>query len=110
MVMLEQVRPSPSWRGALEVALTRPAGVPERRAGDDPWAPPPLDRPRRATDDLAWLREAIDDPGGAGLRALADDMRAWEVSDEGRAERLQRLSDRGILAAAGFTLHFADAA
>ncbi len=108
--MLEQIRRSPSWMDALQAALVRPAGVPERRAGEDPWAPAPTDRPRRATDDLAWLRQAVDEPEQAGLRALADDMRAWEVTDEGRAARLERLAERGILTAAGFELHHADAA
>ncbi len=107
-VILEQTG-RPSWRDALEAALVRPAGVPERRSGEDPWAPPPTDRPRRATDDLGWLRHAVDDPAGAGLRALGEDMRAWEVAEADRVARLERLSDRGILAAAGFTLHHADA-
>lgn len=110
MVMLEQVRRPPAWRDALEAALIRPPGVPERRAGEDHWAAAPPDRPRRATDDLAWLREAVDEPEGAGLRALSEEMRAWEVTDEGRVARLERLAERGILAAAGFELHHADAA
>ena len=32
MALLELVNQSPDWREALGVALTRPPGVPERRA------------------------------------------------------------------------------
>jgi hypothetical protein len=95
---------------ALEVALTRPTGVPERRAGEDHWNPKPINRPRRVTDDLAWLRRAIDEPAAAGLRMIDDDpgIRVWEVSDFGVTAKLQRLLDRGVLEAAGFELHDAD--
>lgn len=108
MMMLEQVRRPVSWMDALTLALTRPPGVPERRGGEDPWAPKPVDRPRRATDDLAWLRQAVDDPEAAGLRAIDAQLPVWEVADANRVERLERLSGRGILAAAGFELHRAD--
>lgn len=107
--MLEQVRRPPAWSDALTVALTRPPGVEERRSGEDPWTARPDGRPRRATDDLAWLRQAVDDPDDAGLLALSDDMRAWEVAEPERVRRLARLDDRGILAAAGFALHQRDA-
>jgi hypothetical protein len=96
---------------ALDVALTRPAGVPERRTGEDPWNPVPVDRPRRVTDDLAWLRRAIDDPAAAGLKTIDEDdprIRVWEISDYGVSAKLQRLYDRGVLDAAGFQLHVED--
>jgi hypothetical protein len=92
---------------ALGVALTRPPGVPERRAGEDPWddegAP---DRPRRISDDLAWLRQAIDEPEAHGLRGLDDTaaVAAWEIEGDAAA-RLDRLRERRVLEAAGFLLH-----
>jgi hypothetical protein len=107
MVILELVQPRPDWMGALRVALTRPAGVPERRGGDDPWQPRPAGRPRRISDDLAWLRHAMDDPSQNGLRPLDDTaaVAAWESDDPGLQERLGRLRDRGTLLEAGFLLH-----
>ncbi len=109
-MLLEQLRTTPSWRSALEVALTRPAGVPERRGGEDPWSPGRVERPRRATDDLAWLRQAVDEPEQMGLKMIDEDprVRVWEVGDETVGERLERLLGRGILDAAGFQLHRAD--
>ena len=68
--MLELVLDRPDWLNALGVALTRPPGVPERRAGQDPWNPAPegeQKRPRRIADDLAWLRQAYDEPEENGL-------------------------------------------
>src|SRR4051812_49630316 len=72
--MLELVRESPDWLNALGVALTRPPGVPERRQGQDPWHPEneTASRPRRIADDLAWLRQAYDEPEENGLRPLED--------------------------------------
>ena|SRR5215210_3590776 len=59
MALLELVQPRPDWIEALGVALTRPAGVAERRAGEDPWtADGGPARPRRISDELAWLRQA----------------------------------------------------
>lgn len=106
MAILELVRPAPDWIGALGVALTRPPGVPERRARDDPWMPV-ADRPRRASDDLAWFRQAFDDPADSGLVPLHDTaaVAAWESEDDELVDRLGRLRDRGILNAAGFLLH-----
>ena len=73
--MLELLRERPNWLGALSVALTRPPGMPERRTGEDPWATTPdKTRPRRITDDLAWLRQAFEDPAVA--RPAADPARA----------------------------------
>jgi hypothetical protein len=106
--MLELVRERPDWMNALGVALTRPPGVPERRQGQDPWRPEPESetRPRRIADDLAWLRQAYDEPEENGLRPLHDTaaVAAWEP-DAACSERLNRLRDRRVLDAAGFLLH-----
>jgi hypothetical protein len=107
MAVLELVSSQPDWLGALTVALTRPAGVPERRAGEDPWkGTGRAERPRRISDDLAWLRQAYDDPGAHGLRGLDGSaaVAAWEADPEA-GERLARLRDRQVLDAAGFLLH-----
>ena len=107
MVLLELVHAYPDWMGALGVALSRPPGVPERRTGEDPWHDEDAtDRPRRISDDLAWLRQAIDEPEPNGLRGLTDTaaVAAWEPSGEA-AERLNRLRERRVLDAAGFLLH-----
>jgi hypothetical protein len=107
MALLELVHERPDWMEALGVALTRPPGVPERRAGEDPWtgdgAP---DRPRRISDDLAWLRQAMDEPENNGLRGLGDTaaVAAWEINGDAAA-RLDRLRERHVLEAAGFLLH-----
>ena len=103
--MLELVHMSPNWLGALTVALVRPPGVPERRQGEDPWRPGQADRPRRVTDDLAWLRGAVDSPESHGLKPLGDRgvVVAW-MPDESSVERLRRLRDRAVLEAAGFQL------
>lgn len=110
MAILELVRRRPDWNGALAVAMTRPPGVPERRSGQDPWNPDPrFKRPRRISDDLAWFRQALDDPAAHGLRPLDEemDMSAWE-GDERAHELLMRLRERGVLEAAGFALHEPD--
>ena len=107
MALLELVSARPDWMEALGVALTRPPGVPERRAGEDPWADDGArDRPRRISDDLAWLRQAIDEPERNGLRGLGDTaaVAAWEI-DSDAAARLDRLRERRVLDAAGFLLH-----
>jgi hypothetical protein len=106
-MLLELVRATPSWRDALAVALTLPPGMPERRQRQDPWAPS-SDRPRRISDDLAWLRNAVDEPEKHGLRAIEGSAAAgaWEVTDDARvAEHLDRLEARGVLDAAGFLVH-----
>lgn len=108
MAILELVQEKPNWQGALEVALTRPPGVPERRSGDDPWNPDPsVQRPRRISDDLAWFRRAVDEPAGHGLHPLDDSaaVAAWESENPDPLEHLGRLRDRGVLEAAGFLLH-----
>ena len=107
MAVLELVTARPDWMGALTVALTRPQGVPERRSGDDPWASVGrAERPRRISDDLAWLRQAYDEPDDHGLKGLEDTaaVAAWETDHEAQ-ERLSRLRDRRVLDAAGFLLH-----
>ena len=103
--MLELLRERPNWLGALSVALTRPPGVPERRAGEDPWKGEAGSRPRRITDDLAWLRLAFEDPAHHGLRPVPrrKAIAAWEP-DEYAHERLARLRERHVLEAAGFEL------
>ena len=109
MVMLELVAERPDWLGALGVALIHPEGAAERRSGHDAWAPPSTDRPRRISDDLAWLRQAFDEPERHGLRPLPESaaVAAWEASEEDPAvlERVARLRERGVLDAAGFLWH-----
>ena len=110
--MLELVRHQPDWLAALGVALTRPPGVPERRKDEDPWSPDgDAPRPRRIADDLAWLRQAFDEPETNGLVPLNDTaaVAAWEP-DTACNERLARLRDRQVLDAAGFLLHEEDTA
>jgi len=111
--MLELVRHTPDWLAALGVALTRPPGVPERRREDeDPWRPEAeAKRPRRIADDLAWLRQAFDEPETNGLEPLDGTaaVAAWKP-DQACNERLARLRDRQVLDAAGFLLHEEDAA
>jgi hypothetical protein len=106
MALLELVHERPDWMEALGVALSRPPGVPERRAGEDPWTGNASDRPRRVSDDLAWLRQAIDEPESNGLRGLNNTaaVAAWEINGDA-AERLDRLRERRVLDAAGFLLH-----
>jgi hypothetical protein len=113
VAILELVRARPDWQGALELALMRPPGVPERRAGEDPWDPKPhFKRPRRISDDLAWFRRAVDDPSTYGLRPVDDEaaMPVWESDDTVVVGHLTRLRDRGVLEAAGFALHEPDRA
>lgn len=107
MGMLELVGPQPDWMGALGVALTRPPGIPERRTGEDAWKPRPIARPRRISDDLAWLREAIDEPVPSGLSPLEGSaaVAAWNFDAPEVLARLTRLRDRGVLDSAGFLLH-----
>jgi hypothetical protein len=104
--MLELVLTRPDWLSALGVALTRPPGVPERRHDQDPWNPDAGARPRRIADDLAWLRQAYDEPETNGLEPLSGTaaVAAWNP-DPDCSERLIRLRDRRVLDAAGFLLH-----
>lgn len=108
--MLELVRHTPDWLAALGVALTRPPGVPERRREEDPWqSDEAAPRPRRIADDLAWLRQAFDEPETNGLKPLPESaaVAAWDP-DPACSERLSRLRERQVLDAAGFLLHQAD--
>jgi hypothetical protein len=100
--MGQLLRGRPNWIGALSVACTRPPGVPERRRDD---RTRDADRPRRSTDDLAWLREAFEDPAAHGLRRVParSAIAAWEPDAVGAAT-LARLSERHVLEAAGFLL------
>ena len=111
MPLLELVNEHPDWMGALGVALTRPPGVPERRAGEDPFEQPAAkaERPRRISDDLVWLRQAIDEPETHGLSHIANSaaVDAWQA-DRMAVEHLVRLRDRHVLDAAGFLLHDED--
>jgi hypothetical protein len=87
-----------------------PPGVSERRHGQDPWEPS-IDRPRRISDDLAWLRDAVDEPEEHGLREIKGSAAAgaWEVADDhGVVEHLERLQKRGVLQAAGFLVHYGE--
>jgi len=107
VMLLELVQEKPSWREALAAALTLPEGMDERREGQDPWIPS-TDRPRRISDDLAWLRNAVDEPEAHGLRMIEGSAAAgaWEIIDGSRVtEHLGRLEARGVLEAAGFLFH-----
>ena len=107
MALLELVRPQPDWLAALEVAFTRPPGVPERRAQEDPWeSQPDAQRPRRISDELVWLRQAMDEPERCGLKPLPQSaaVAMWDAGD-GCVARLCKLRDRRALDAAGFLLH-----
>lgn len=106
MTLLELVRERPDWNRALAAALALPAGMTERRSGQDPWQSPATPRPRRISDDLAWLRQAVDEPQQSGLRMLNGSaaVAAWRADDEA-GQRCCRLRDRGVLDAAGFVLH-----
>jgi hypothetical protein len=106
-MLLELVHDKPSWGEALATAMLLPAGMTERRHGQDPWSPE-IDRPRRISDDLAWLRNAVDEPEMYGLRMIEGTAAAgaWEVTDTTRAgDHLGRLEERGVLEAAGFLVH-----
>ena len=109
MLTLELVAEQPDWMGALRVALTRPPGVAERRAGQDPWVAPPRSRPRRISDDLSWLRAAMDEPRAHGLYELDGTaaVAVWEAREGGSelTAHLRRLDRRGVLDAAGFMLN-----
>ena len=108
VLTLELVAERPDWVGALRAALTLPPGITERRTGQDPWASPPISRPLRISDDLGWLRAAIDEPEAAGLREIDGTaaVAIWEAGDDDSepCEHLRRLDQRGVLGAAGFLL------
>src|SRR6476660_9357733 len=108
MALLELIAPSPDWRTALGKALERPPGIPERRAERASGGEPPAGARRRLADDLAWLRQAVDEPQANGLHELRDTaaVAVWRAELHGdHRTRLCRLRDRGVLDAAGFLLH-----
>jgi hypothetical protein len=105
----ELIRPEPDWEGALARALERPPGVEERRRSEAP-APNDGGAPRRRiADELAWLRDVIDDPERHGFVSVAAAAQLWypkgDADSEETLERLMKLRDRGVLEAAGFLLH-----
>ena len=108
MLTLELVAQQPDWMSGLQVALSCPPGVPERRTEEDRWAAPSTSRLRRISDDLSWLRAALVQPQAHGMHELRGDRRQrWFVgqaieTDAGLRERFQRLKERGVLDAAGF--------
>lgn len=107
MAFLELVTARPDWTEALSRALQRPPGVPERRKRPDDFDADGADGHRRASDDLSWLRQAIDDPAGHGLEQVDGTaaVAIWEADLDNAASRLTALDDRGVLEAAGFLLH-----
>jgi hypothetical protein len=68
-----------------------------------------VSRPKRISDDLGWLRAAMDGPEACGLHELDGTaaVAVWEAREEGSntSEHLRRLDERGVLGAAGFLLH-----
>ncbi len=107
MALLELVRHEPDWLAALEVAITPPAGASERRHDEEPWdGEPPAEESRRISDELLWLRHAVEEPGTGGLKPLPDSAAVgmWDAEDT-CLKRLCRLRDRKVLDAAGFLLH-----
>ena len=108
MALLELVRHEPNWNAALEIAFALPPGEAERRA-EDPESQPEAERPRRISDELLWLRHAIDEPETSGLTLLPESAAVgmWTAEDA-CLKRLWRLRDRQILQAAGFLLHEPD--
>jgi hypothetical protein len=112
MALLELVRHEPDWLAALEVAFTLPPGTPERRGDEDPWDGEPRngeEEPRRISDELLWLRHAVEDAATSGLTQLPESAAVgmWDAEDA-CLKRLCRLRDRKILDAAGFLLHEGD--
>ena len=105
----ELVRPEPDWEGALARALERPAGVKERRRSDAPREGGGGAPRRRIADELAWLRDVVDDPEAHGFACRSAAAQIWyptgEADSEETLERLSKLRDRGVLDAAGFLLH-----
>jgi hypothetical protein len=107
MALLELVRPEPDWLAALEVAFTPPPGATERRKQDDPWDGDATEEAsRRISDELLWLRHAIEEPEASGLTPLPESAAVGMWDAEKRClTRLCRLRDRKVLDAAGFLLH-----
>ena len=109
MALLELVRHEPDWTSALEIAFTLPPEVSQDRregAEDDP---PDGERARRISDELLWLRHAIEEPEANGLRLLPESAAVglWDA-DDACVKRLCRLRDRQVLDAAGFLVHVSE--
>ncbi len=106
---IELVRHEPDWPAALARALSRPAGVPERRSRPETPANDAGAPRRRIADELAWLREVIDEPGAHSFERASAAAQLWWPTGEADApetlERLAKLRDRGVLDAGGFLLH-----
>jgi hypothetical protein len=107
---VELVRPQPDWEAALTRALDRPQGVRERRERPAEPAPTGDGTPRRRiADELAWLREVVDDPDAHDFACEAGAAHLWwpvgDADTPETLERLERLRVRGVLDAAGFLLH-----
>jgi hypothetical protein len=109
MALLELVRHEPNWNAALEVAFALPPGGSERRAEDRATDPPDPEGARRVSDELLWLRHAVDEPERSGLKPLPESAAVgmWDAEDA-CLDRLCRLRDRQVLQAAGFLLHESD--
>ena len=110
MALLELVRHEPDWLAALEVAFTLPPGSDERRHDENLWdGEPPEEQSRRISDELLWLRHAIEEPEASGLTPLPESAAVgmWDAEDA-CLSRLCRLRDRQVLDAAGFLLHEAE--
>ncbi len=105
MALLELITPDPDWTQALSRTLERPPGTPERRAQRTASGAGSGGPHRRLSDDLAWLRQAIDEPGGHGLAEVEGTAAVAIWKTELDDDRLCRLRDRGVLDAAGFLLH-----
>jgi hypothetical protein len=109
MALLELVRPEPDWLAALEVAFTPPPGATERRHEAEPGDGKPEKESRRISDELLWLRHAVEEPEPSGLTRLPESAAVgmWDAEDA-CLKRLCRLRDRKVLDAAGFLLHESD--
>ena len=81
--MLELIRVTPELARCALRGADAPAGrarAPDRRG---PLAARTAARPRRITDDLAWLRVALEDPELHGLRPIPRQaVAAWAPDDE----------------------------
>jgi hypothetical protein len=102
MALLELVRHEPDWTSALEIAFALPPEVSEERRSGQSGS----EGERRISDELLWLRHAIEEPEENGLQPLPESAAVglWDADDT-CLRRLCRLRDRQVLDAAGFLLH-----
>ena len=94
-------------RGRVHTPARRVRAPP---SGDEPWdGEPPEEESRRISDELLWLRHAIEEPEASGLTPLPESAAVgmWDAEDA-CLKRLCRLRDRKVLDAAGFLLHESD--